>query len=79
MQEGTFIIEIMNQYNDTDHSVGKIPYREASTATGTKIMNIETQPEVIENIKYNIFTDQENVVYLHEDMVYFRVSFVNST
>ena len=78
MQEGTFVIEMMNQYNDTDHSIGEIAYT-PTTATGTKLINIEAQPEVIGNIKYNIFTNQENIVYLYEDVVYFRVSFVNST
>ena len=80
IQEGTFVIEMMNQFNDTDHSVGKITYTPTTTtATDIKLMNIEAQPEVIGNVKYNIFTDQENVVYLHKDVVYFRVSFVNST
>ena len=75
MQEGTFTIEMMNQYNDTDHSVGKIAYGEDPTAISVS----QVKPTIIGNVGYSIFTGQENVVYLQNDVVYFRVSFVNST
>ena len=72
MQEGTFIIEMMNQYNDTDHSVGEIPYSEPKTSA----MSTEVESSIIGNVRYNISSSQENVVYLHRDVLYFRVSFI---
>ena len=79
MQEGDFIIEMMNQYNDTDHSVGKIPYSEDPATTSLKVMGTEREPIVIGNVRYSILTGQEKVIYLKNDVIYFRVSFVTST
>ena len=74
MQEGSFVVEMMNQHNDTNHSVGKIPYKETQS-----VINREVGPRIIGNVRYNLSSDQEDVVYLHKDVIYFRVSFINSS
>ena len=66
--DGVFAIELLNQINDTNHLVNDISFNEVAPSK-------QSNEATYTNLKYLLSSHQDDVAFLTEDRLYFRVSF----
>ena len=66
--DGVFAIELLNQINDTNHSINDISFNEVAKSK-------QSNEATFGDLKYLLSSYQDDVAFLREDSLYFRVTF----
>ena len=78
LRNGIFIIEVLNLIDDSNHSVGKIHFSNATsfvskTDSDTKLL----ERKLVGNLNHSIPHHQKNAMYILRDELFLRVSFIS--